>query len=155
MSAPVQFKGVDRLHKRLMRIHGAAPQAIARALYREGLRIVELSKKSYVPVDDGHLRRSIRAKLPKLIADGVVVELSAGGPSAPYATAVHEHPSPNSPQAWRGKGVGEILSVRERVPWVSNPSGGRGPKFLERPLRANVTAIAKRLSDEMKRVLGS
>lgn len=100
------------------------------------------SKSEFVPVDLGTLRASGTVKPVKRSGTNYSVTLYYGGPSAPYALAVHEHPSEHSPPSWRGKGVEDILAVRTRIPWSLD---GRGPKYLERPLLQAMDGMAERL----------
>ena len=82
-----------------------------------------------VPFDTGNLARSIVIKYPKTLSDNPVGEVAYGGTGAPYAVVQHEkekwwHP-PKPPGNSRGRvGAGPVA-----------PGSGRGPKYLEYPLK--------------------
>jgi hypothetical protein len=67
----------------------------------------------------------------------ITVRIVAGGASAPYALAVHENPSAHDPPTWKGKTI------------TFGPPG-RGPKFLEKPLRKIKGDLAQRLANRLK-----
>ena len=95
------------------------------------------SKRDFVPVDLGNLRSSGHVEDPEFTRASVSVRLVYGGPSAPYALAVHEHPSDSSPPSWR---EGDV---------EFHPSG-RGPKYLERPLLEAIPGLPVRLARRMQ-----
>ena len=64
------------------------PLMVAKALHREGKRIMALSQER-VPRDTGRLAASSYVKPPEFIGPIAQVEL---GYDAPYATYIHEHP---------------------------------------------------------------
>ena len=99
--------------------------------------VANTSKFSFVPVDKGKLSKSIKVRKAKVRAKDISVAIVAGGQGIPYAVAVHEHLSPSSPPSWRG------VTVR------FNPSG-RGPKFLEKPLRMAAGGMGKRIATRIK-----
>lgn len=83
-------------------------------------RVMTVAKRDFVPVDLGALRDTGFTMPPKRGPGRLItVELVFGGPSTPYAIAVHEHPSIFDPPSWKGN--------------VVNFNVG-GPKYLERPL---------------------
>lgn len=84
-----------------------------------------------VPFDTGNLARSRVIKYPKKLSDKPVGEVSYGGPAAPYAVVQHEsldffHPPkpPNKSKVGGRQGTGPVAA-----------GTGRGPKYLEYPLK--------------------
>jgi hypothetical protein len=76
------------------------------------------------PMKDGILRGTIETLAPE-VGDGVVsVRVVCGGPSAPYAIAIHEHLSEHSPPNW--------VKAEQSGDGVHFNVGG--PKFLESAL---------------------
>jgi hypothetical protein len=55
-------------------------------------QVVTPAKQRYVPVATGNLRSTIHTEPPVISDHGVVVTVAAGGPSAKYASKVHENP---------------------------------------------------------------
>jgi hypothetical protein len=66
-----------------------APRELARALFQEAERVMAEAKRR-TPVDTGALRSSGTVSAPTADAGGFQVQLSFGGPSAPYGLYVHE-----------------------------------------------------------------
>lgn len=114
----------NTLGANLQRIAKKWPDAIAKALTKQAELIATRAKSEFVPVDDGHLKNSIRVE-PASERD-LSAYIVAGGPDVPYALAIHEHLSSASPPSWR-TAEGEGRPVR------FHPSG-RGPKYIEKPL---------------------
>jgi len=110
---------------------------VVAALTAEAKEILTDSKEHYVPVDEGDLMRSGRVE--KVKRDGKVthVTIKYGGAGVPHAVAVHEHPSASSPPSWQGKRV------------RFHPAG-RGPKYLERPIRKASSGMLNRLAKRLK-----
>jgi hypothetical protein len=106
------------------------------ALYVEAELIKTRSQKEFVPVDLGPLRSSGHVQPPRRKGREIEVTIAFGGVSAPYALAIHEHPSQYSPPSWRGKSEGEIN-------WSPK---GRGPKYLEKPLNEALKDMDARLA---------
>jgi len=145
-TSPIEFKlkGADALVRRLNKLGRDVPRHAAAALFLEASAIMRDAKGNYVPRDESVLAGTGTVELPRFDGLDITVELFFGGPAAPYAGAIHEFPSELSPRSWRGKAVGEILSVRRRKPW-SLGKGQRGPKYLERPLRAAMAGMTGRI----------
>jgi len=144
--SPIEFKlkGADAMVRRLNKLGRDVPRYAAGALFLESSAIVRDAKESYVPRDQGVLAGTGTADLPRIEGKDIIAEMFFGGPSSPYAVAIHEFPSDLSPRSWRGKAVGEIRSVRGRKPW-SLGTGQRGPKYLERPMRAAMRGMVGRI----------
>lgn len=143
----VKVKGTKEMRSQIRRLATKLPNAAAKALYLEAEKVRTRSMQKYVPKNLGALHGSIAVSLPVIKQREISVEIYAGGPAAPYALAIHEHPSEHSPRSWQGKEAGEIKSVRGKRPWVTAPSGGRGPKFLERPLREAANGMGDRIGE--------
>lgn len=137
-SNPITLKitGAAEMRREIERIANRVPDAVVQALRGTAEEILTEAKQKYVPVDLGTLRSSGHVQPVKRTDDILSVTLVFGGAAAPYALSVHEHPSSASPPSWRGKRIEDIKSVRSRTPW--NVGEGRGPKYLERPLKRAV-----------------
>lgn len=134
----IQFKGQDVVDKNLRRIAKNAPREAGRALYLVAERkIMTPSKRDHVPVDLGNLRDTGMVEPFKENGTIISVRLVYGGPAAPYALSVHEHPSEFDPISWKGKKI-----------TFSPP--GHGPKFLEKPLLAEAPDLTKDVAATMK-----
>jgi hypothetical protein len=116
--------------KRIVNLH---PKRVKKALRIEAEEIMTVSKRDHVPVDLGPLRASGTVGDVTRRGKTLSVPMQFGGASAPYALAVHEHPSDHSPPTWEGK-------VIEFSPT------GRGPKYLEQPMRDAQPELPKRLA---------
>ena len=119
--ATIRLTGFDELFKRLNRVGGDASVA-AMEVFGGATKRVFAKSQSAVPVDEGNLKASGRISKPRLNTKTRVVTASVkyGGPKlkrlAPdepviYAIAVHED------------------------------QGGRGFKFLERPMLSEKSAV--------------
>ena len=133
-----KLEGAERVRRELKSIANRYPGKMEAALTLEAERIMTVSKQDYVPVDDNPLRSSGHVQPTERsgrlgLGDDVEISLSFGGSSAPYALAVHEHPSDHSPPTWEGK-----------VITFSPP--GRGPKYLEIPFRLARVGMAARVA---------
>jgi len=105
-----------------------------------------------VPFDTGDLRNSQAVKTPKVggLVPDLTGEISYGGPSAPYALIQHENESLWHPPKPPGRSK---VGGRQGVGPVA-PGSGRGPKYLEYPLKRVaktfgtdiVTAINRKLA---------
>ena len=129
--------GAPELIARLKRIAEEAPKEFGDALYQEALGVQKVAL-TRCPVDDGPLRASIITNKPVYEGRDISVTIQAGGPSAPYALAVHEHLSEHSPASWKAaeaSGSGVHWSV-----------AGTGPKFLEGPLLEAKPTLAASLA---------
>ena len=143
MTFEFKVKGFKEMARQMRELADEVPDKAAAALYREGEQIVTTAKQATVPKDLGVLVNSGMTDQPELAEGGIQVSMHFGGPAAPYALAIHEHPSIHSPPTWQGKPIEEIFSVRERIPWSRT---GRGPKYLERPLNDAVKGMNDRIA---------
>lgn len=134
------FIGDRRMAAKLRRLSAKSSDLMLTGLALEAELVMTDSKKNYVPVDLGALRAS--GIVDKAVRRGknLSVRLSYGGAAAAYALAVHEHLSRHSPPTWHGK------------PVRFGPSGGkgRGPKYLERPMRRAVRGLTARVARNVK-----
>lgn len=145
----VKLAGVDKLIRELKKTSTKVQIAARAALYQEGEGVSRLSAGRYVPIDLGNLKSSRKVDKPKSIGGFLVVKITYGGAAAPYALAVHEHPSPASPPSWRGKSISSILSVRGRKAWSLS---GRGPKYLERAIKDLGPRMDERMAAIIRRM---
>jgi hypothetical protein len=106
----------------------AGGKAVAGIVYREGL---ELLKEAIplTPMDTGNLRNTGFVGFATN-RDGIEVKVGFGGTAASYALRVHELPKESN---------------------FSEP--GTGPKYLERPFDQRKRGLARRVADELERVL--
>lgn len=106
--------GADELIRKLQQIAKDAPQEFGRALYQEAL-VSQKEAMQRCPVDTGALRASHETSQPNISGGEISVSISAGGPSAPYAQAVHYDLQAHHP-------VGEALwlerTIVESIPFL-------------------------------------
>lgn len=126
----ITIDGVDKLQARLRKLAIKTPAGVGAALFQEAQGIMAESKESFVPVDLGTLRVSGKVQKPNIMPVGATVTMGYGGSAAPYALAIHEHPSDASPPTWGSDDV--------------NFKRG-GPKYLEKPLRNAIPGMLARL----------
>ena len=138
MATKVRLTGVQAMQRKLAAISDRFGDRAAGALFRFAeRRVATPAKQQYVPVDFGVLKGEIIVFAPQRRGFTISVTIAAGtGASAPYALAIHEHPSKYSPPSWRGTTV------------TFHPSG-RGPKYLEKPLMAAVASAAQELAADL------
>jgi len=115
------------------------PDRARAALFFRGERVMTVSKRDFVPVDDANLKNSGFVEAAKI---KLQVFLNYGGPAAPYAIAVHEHLSQHSPRSWK-------VSERQGAGVRFHPPG-RGPKYLERPLMDARRTLLPDLAADLK-----
>lgn len=120
MAITITVTGGREVEKSLQRILGRYPEAVAAALYQEGLALdAEAAKR--MPVDTGRMRASRYTAPPEQTSSGPVVEVGVG---VEYAIYVHERTEARHP-------VGEA-------------------KFLENALRERASGFAARLAARIK-----
>lgn len=134
--AEFKLRGLSQMHAKLRKMAHDAPFKVGRALFIEANMIMTEAKRDFVPVDLNALRSSGDVEEPVIKGHEVSVRMVFGGPAAPYALAVHEHPSPHSPPSWKGV----------QVHFSPN---GRGPKFLEKPMRARMKGMPGRIAEHL------
>ena len=144
--------GQKLLKARLKAIAIKTPAKVGAALYAEAEKIMLISKRDYCPVASGNkggrdsqgrftakasagtLRASGFVNRPQYKGADVSVTLGYGGAAAPYAEALHEHPSGASPPSWNGK------------PVLDFHLGGNRHKYLRRPLDKAIPGMARRIA---------
>jgi hypothetical protein len=132
----MQLRGAKTMQKKLQQLARRAPDRIGQALRLEAEAIMTRSKREFVPVDLGVLRSSGHVQDVQRSGRDVSVTLAFGGAAEAYALPVHEHPSEHSPPSW---GDGD----------VAFSPGGRGPKYLERPMREAIRGMADRIGERV------
>ena len=105
---------IDAGNKKVIKAAGQAVTEVTNDVARKSAELV--------PFDTGALRRSRAMKFPTPGRKNIVGEITYGGPGAPYAVVQHEdmelfHPA-------KPLGAGPVA-----------PGQGRGPKYLEFPLK--------------------
>jgi hypothetical protein len=89
METKLALQGAPELIDALRRVAINAPRELARALFQEAEGVMAEAKRR-TPVDTGALRSSGTVSAPTADAGSFQVQLSFGGPSAPYGLYVHE-----------------------------------------------------------------
>ena len=122
----------------------ATTRAVVRVTNETSRRAGEL-----VPFDTGNLARSKVVTLPTLASKNAEGRIAFGGTAAPYAAVQHEnlelwHPPkpPGKSKVGGNQGTGPVA-----------PGTGRGPKFLEYPMKALSKVIDRVIAKEMKKEL--
>lgn len=119
MRLKVTIGGTSKYIGTIKQFQVTSTAALVQGMYLEGERIMADAKSEFVPVLTGVLKGSGRVHEPRDLGNGVFeVRLTFGGPAASYALEVHERP----------KSIGQ----------------GKN-KYLEKPFRAAVPGMAKRL----------
>lgn len=136
-----ELRGTKAMQRRIRVLASQFPNRVEQALRIEAELILTRSKRDFVPVDLGPLRASGFVHDVERKGKELSVTLAFGGAAAPYAIAVHEHPSAHSPPSWEGKAISDIGKWSE---------DGRGPKYLERPLMAAVAGMARRIAASLR-----
>lgn len=91
--AGIRITGMNEALRNLSALGSAGTQGLAQLLYTFGQTKIETPAKiKYVPVVTGNLRSTITTQPPEIRGTRVAVIVSAGGPAAKYARAVHENP---------------------------------------------------------------
>ena len=148
-SAPT-IEGVERMQAKLRAISRGVDRDAPRALFGIGQVIMARSKREFVPVQ-GPGKKGNRNPAGALRASGIVqqpvgtgkltsVSLEYGGPSAPYAAAIHNHPSGASPPSWNGKTLKFYL-------------GGDRTGYLSKPLMEAVPALPRQLGKSIMKAV--
>jgi hypothetical protein len=119
----ITLKNMPHVLGKLTAVKQGVLEVAGRSLYRSGEAIITISKEKYVPVDTGSLMNSLQASPPVTTKASVRVELSAGGPSAPYAVHVHET--------------------------NKNYNFGRTWKYLQTPVQQNTETIRKNAESDI------
>jgi hypothetical protein len=131
-------------------------KAAGAGLYESAQRMATDARENHVPVNDGTLRSSIDVTFPRYSSTRVEVELYAGGPAAKYALFVHEGTLPHwvpieALKAWAKKVLGDenaAYAVQKKIAMY----GTRAQKYLEKPWRAELPNVPKRLRAAMQRL---
>lgn len=133
----VRLIGAQQLTRLAERDKGLTP-VIQRAVHSEATVVLNESKR-IVPVRNGDLRRSGKVETPKTIGPRTTVEVTYGGPAAPYALYVHEIP-PHTGGRW---GTG------------NKHKSGKSYKYLEIPANAHrdkfVRNVLERIADHLRK----
>ncbi len=87
--ADFKVTGLDDMQRKLQALGKKYPVKIRAALFQEAEAIMRDSK-TIVPVDFGTLKSSGHVMEPRHTEGHLIVELTYGGPSAPYALEQHE-----------------------------------------------------------------
>jgi hypothetical protein len=150
--AGFSITGAAEMAKKLADIGTKVPLEMGHWLYREANYAKTITNRQFVPKHFSNLANSGNVELPVFDAEGINVSIYYGGPAAPYALAIHEFPDPmgSTPRSWWGKNVGDIHSMNTKEPWSLE---GRGPKYLERGLKAIMPGIEGRMAAALAKAL--
>jgi len=129
----IRITGVVELAQALARAPGVVRGHIGGALFAVAQHVLKVSGEA-VPIDTGTLKSSRFTVGPEDTSRGIEVTIGYGGAAAPYAQAIHEHPSDASPKSWKGKTLN-----------FSRP--GTGTKYLERPLNEARKGFTQRVAE--------
>ena len=138
----LEVKGQRDVSRRLRTLATDNPRRVERVLWRFGNRVMTRSKDEFVPVDLGPLRKSGMVHHPVWVGRALSITLSYGDDAAPYALAIHEHPSDYSPPSW--------IAAEQAGNTVQFQPAGRGPKYLERPLLEESNNMLAFIAAELK-----
>lgn len=86
----IRWEGLDELRRALSDEPEEAVKELGRALNVEGERIMTVSKRDFVPVDQGTLRASGHVRAPHIRGTRAEVTLGYGGAASAYALVQHE-----------------------------------------------------------------
>ena len=86
-----QIRGVTAMVKRLKKLGSAWPVAVEKALHQESSDVLDKIEER-TPVDEGPLRGSLDLQVERKVGE-IKSTFQVGGPSADYATRVHEDAS--------------------------------------------------------------
>lgn len=144
--------GLDQAIKNLAVLGPAATQGAAIMLKNfADTHIVTPAKTDYTPVVTGNLRATIQASEPVIRGHMISLTVSAGGPAAKYALAVHENPR-------SGKTGGVSPSGKKYYPRMGVPvpySTVGGWKYLQIPAQIAAINSSKWLLSEASEIMNS
>ncbi len=124
------LEGIRKMKDNLIKLKSLFHTACETALEDEANDILKEANDNHVPVDYGTLRDSGEVT-PVVWTDNDTVATITIKYTARHAEPVHENPSSKDPPTWEGK----------QIQW----NNGRGPKFLEIPVRAAESGMAERI----------
>lgn len=129
-----QLENTSQVVSRLKILGGRLPQRMRMAVRTEAELIMSYAKTGgFIPQDTRALFNSARVDMQGSNRAQAQARMSFSGP---HAVAAHETPSKHDPPSWRKAG-----RVNFRV---------GGPKYLERPMRARIPGMSKRIGANLK-----
>lgn len=137
-TASLRVEGLNSLKQKIASLHPKYESGIISTLNLSGAVIIGHIGDERIPVDLAGLRNSGRSEVvkeKKLFR----LQLTYGGAAAPYAEAVHEHPSDTSPPSWRDSEV------------TFSPAG-TGPKYLELGVQDKTDEVLEDLASAVRKV---
>lgn len=129
MANRIDLEGIERLQKVLIAGGKDVLPAVGRAMHDEALLMFNDSQDE-VPVKDGHLQGSGYVEVNVGTGGTLEVEIGYGGPSAPYAAAVHEMPDSTN--------------------WTKS---GAKPQYLKDPVERRAGDYIRRVVDRVEDTL--
>lgn len=133
-----EIKGLAEFRAKLRTMGTAGFKAAVASAYRSFEEIMTKSKEEYVPVDQGPLRASGTVLPPEVSGSSATITMGYGGPSAPYAIAVHENPR-------AGKTGGLSPQGKPYEHWARTG----GWKYLETPLKAGADGVVSNMKRDI------
>lgn len=151
----MKIRGQKEMERKIRAVLARFPDKVEAALKIEAEMIMTRSKRDFVPVDLGTLRSSGFVNSPERKGQTVVVTLGYGGAASAYALSVHERPSEHDPPSWKANPLHFFEEAHTRVHGgvggsVTFSPTGRGPKYLERPLKEAVAGMRQRVAERIK-----
>lgn len=143
MSLTIGIKGIREMKREMSKLSRQLTRNKESAVKSECTDILAASRDKFVPVDDGTLRDDSGVEVETNNATGETTGTIwyGKGEARDYAVAVHENTSKYDPPTWKGK------------PITFKPDG-RGPKYLERPLRDAEQGFVERVRDKVFKGVG-
>jgi len=127
----VKLEGDEEMIRELNKIINEFPKKVASSMYKRAEEVMTISKRDFCPVDIGTLQGTGFVDQPEIEnttfgkGGNISVQLSYGGPAAPYATEQHENL------------------------FLVHPGKGES-KYLETPLKAAARTMASDIAKDIK-----
>ena len=132
MASQIKLRGVEEMRSKIRSIAISFPEKVRRALYQElEINVMTVSKRDYVPVDEGELRASGFVEMDK-DKKRIAARFGFGGPAG----------SGNVGETNR-ENVGYAI-VQHENPSYRHPVGSY--KYLEKPANAWIGVAAKNIA---------
>lgn len=128
----LNLNGIREMKDNLIRLKSLLQQSTEIVLEDEASAVLRNSNENYVPIASGELRDS--GEISTVTWSGGVATITIRY-TARHAVPVHENPSQHDPPTWKGI----------QVQW----QGGKGPKYLEIPLREAEKGFTERVGERL------
>ena len=138
MKFEASIQGDAEFEKLLRELKQEAFPVMVQSGFQSFERIMTIAKDEYVPVDKGPLKSSGHVATPNVSGQTAEITMGFGGPSAPYALAVHENPR-------AGKTGGISPKGKAYESWARAGEW----KYLETPLKAGLPGIEAHMKADL------